>query len=1067
LVDFFIKRPIFATVCALLIILAGAVCIPGLPISLYPTLAPPQVTVSSNFVGANAQVVESAVTIPLEQQINGVEGMHYITSTSSNDGTSNINVTFRTGYDLNIAAVDVQNRVATAQGRLPQEIKNTGVTITKANPNFVFAAGFYSPDNSLSNQYISNYLDVYVKDALKRIPGVGDVIIFGERKYAMRIWLDPAKLAARQLTAADVVAALQEQNIEIPAGQLGRPPADQKQTFQITLRVVGRLSEPKEFENIILKNTRNGIVQLKDVGRAEIGAESYDTNLLYSGHQAIGVGVQQLSNANALAVDKAAKAELEDLSKSFPPGIKYVIAFDTTTVVGDSVREVVTTLEEAVLIVIIVIFLFLLDWRATIIPAVTIPVSLIGTFAFIKIFAFSINSLTLFGITLATGLVVDDAIVVIENAQRHINEDNTDPHTATSAAMAEVSSAVVATSLVLISVFVPVSFFPGTTGILYRQFSLTIAFSIAISLFNALTLSPALAAILLRGEEHKYTVFDWTRVRWLMWGYRKFAHGVDAAIRGLAAAYGKAICKVLNYRYTMIVLFFAGLGATAYMYVHVPTGFVPQEDQNYFIVVVQAPPGASLAYTTDVAMQAEQILRADPDVFGTFAVPGFSLSGGSSSNYGLIFAPLKPIDDRKGKGHAVSDIVARVSPKLFGVPGAIVVAFEPPAINGIGSFGGFQFELQDLGRNTLQDVDAVAHKIVAGSSQRPDLRGLFTSFTANDPQQLVQIDREKAKAIGVPISQVTQALGVYMGSQYVNDFDFNNRSYRVYVQADQPFRMNARDLRQYYVRSDSNGLVPLGNIVSLKETSGAQVINHYNLFRSAEIDGAAAPGYSSSQGLKAMEELARQNMLQGMSFKWTGLALEEVEAGGKAIIIFGLGILVVYLTLSAQYESFALPFIILLAVPMAVLGALLFVSMRGLVDDVYVQIGLVMLIGLSAKNSILIVEFAEQLLGQGRTIINAAIEAAELRLRPILMTSFAFLLGVLPLYFATGAGKLGRHSVGTAIVGGMLFSTVLNLFFIPVLYVILKTLLTSFSRKRVEEPAVVVPGSTLSIGGER
>ena len=1051
MVDFFIKRPIFATVCALLIILAGAVCIPTLPISLYPNLAPPQVTVTSNYVGANAQVVESAVTVPLEQQINGVEGMHYITSTSSNDGTSNINVTFRTGYDLNIAAVDVQNRVATALGRLPQEIKNTGVTITKANPNFVFAAGFYSPDNSLSNQYISNYLDVYVKDALKRIPGVGDVIIFGERKYAMRIWLDPTKLAARQLTAADVVSALQEQNVEIPAGQLGRPPADPKQSFQVTLRVVGRLSEPKEFENLILKNTRNGIVQLKDVGRAEIGAESYDTNLLYSGHQAIGIGVQQLSNANALAVDKAAKAELEDLSKSFPPGIKYVVAFDTTTVVGDSVKEVVTTLEEAVLIVIIVIFLFLLDWRATIIPAVTIPVSLIGTFAFIKIFDFSVNSLTLFGITLATGLVVDDAIVVIENAQRHISQGETDPHTATSAAMAEVASAVVATSLVLISVFVPVSFFPGTTGILYRQFSLTIAFSIAISLFNALTLSPALAAILLRGEERKYSVFDWTHIGWLSHGYSKFAHGVDAAIHKLSLAYGRAICKVLDYRYAMIVLFLAGLAATAYMYVHVPTGFVPQEDQNYFIVVVQAPQGASLSYTTNIATQAEQILRADPDVFGTFAVPGFSLSGGSSSNYGLIFAPLKPIDDRKGPGHAASDIVARVSPKLFGVPGAIVVAFEPPAINGIGSFGGFQFELQDLGRNTLQDIDTVAHKIVAGSRQRQDLTGLFTSFTANDPQQLVQIDREKAKAIGVPISQVSQALGVYMGSQYVNDFDFNNRSYRVYVQADQPFRMNARDLRNYYVRSDSNGLVPLGNIVSLSETSGPQVINHYNLFRSAEIDGAAAPGYSSSQGLKSMEELARQNMLQGMSFQWTGLALEEVEAGGKAIIIFGLGILVVYLTLSAQYESFALPFIILLAVPMAVLGALLFIQMRGLVNDVYVQIGLVMLIGLSAKNSILIVEFAEQLLGRGLTIVNAAIQAAELRLRPILMTSFAFVFGVLPLYFATGAGKLGRHSVGTAIVGGMLFSTVLNLFFIPVLYVILKTLLTSFSAKQVEE----------------
>jgi hydrophobic/amphiphilic exporter-1 (mainly G- bacteria), HAE1 family len=1054
LVDFFIKRPIFATVCALLIILAGAVCIPTLPISLYPNLAPPQVTVTSNYVGANAQVVESAVTIPLEQQINGVEGMHYITSTSSNDGTSSINVTFRTGYDLNIAAVDVQNRVATAQGRLPQEIKNTGVTITKANPNFVFAAGFYSPDNSLSNQYISNYLDVYVKDALKRIPGVGDVVIFGERKYAMRIWLDPTKLAARQLTAADVVTALQEQNVEIPAGQLGRPPADPKQNFQVTLRVVGRLSDPREFENIILKNTKNGIVQLKDVGRAEIGAESYDTNLLYSGHEAIGVGVQQLSNANALQVDKAARAELAELSKSFPPGIKYVIAFDTTTVVGDSVREVVKTLEEAVLIVIIVIFLFLLDWRATIIPAVTIPVSLVGTFAFVKIFGFSINSLTLFGITLATGLVVDDAIVVIENAQRHINEDGTDSHTATSVAMAEVSSAVVATSLVLISVFVPVSFFPGTTGILYKQFSLTIAFAIAISLFNALTLSPALAAILLRNEEHKYSLFDWMHVGFVSRGYRSFAHGIDSAIHGLGRGYGVVISKVLKYRYIVVVLFLAGLAATAYMYFHVPTGFVPQEDQNYFIVVVQAPPGASLSYTTNIAQQAEKILRADPDVFGTFAVPGFSLSGGSSPNYGLIFAPLKPIDDRKGKGHAASDIVARVSPKLFGVPGAIVVAFEPPAINGIGSFGGFQFQLQDLGRNTLEDLDTVAHKIVASSRQRPDLTGLFTSYTANDPQQLVQIDRVKAKAIGVPISQVTQALGVYMGSQYVNDFDFNNRSYRVYVQADMPFRMNSRDLRQYYVRSDTNGLVPLDNIVSLKETSGPQVISHFDLFRSAEIDGAAAPGYSSDEGLKAMQDLAKQNMLQGMSYSWSGLALEQVEASGKAILIFGLGLLVVYLTLSAQYESFALPFIILLAVPMAVLGALAFISLRGLVDDVYVQIGLVLLIGLSAKNSILIVEFAEQLIERGRSITDAAIEAAELRLRPILMTSFAFILGVLPLYFATGAGKLGRHSVGTAIVGGMLFSTVLNLIFIPVLYVLLKTVLVGLAGKSKERSSV-------------
>ena len=522
------------------------------------------------------------------------------------------------------------------------------------------------------------------------------------------------------------------------------------------------------------------------MGRAEIGAESYDSNLLYSGHQAVGIGVQQLSNANALQVDKLAKAALIELSKSFPPGMKYVVAFDTTTVVGDSVREVVTTLEEAIIIVILVIFLFLLDWRATIIPAVTIPVSLIGTFAFINAFGFSINSLTLFGITLATGLVVDDAIVVIENAQRHITNDGTDPHRATSAAMAEVSSAVVATSLVLISVFVPVSFFPGTTGILYRQFSLTIAFSIAISLFNALTLSPALAAILLRGEEHKYSVLDWTGIHWLSQGYAKAAHGIDSAIHGLGNAYGKAVTKALKFRYAMIVLFLLALVATGFMYLRVPTGFVPQEDQNYFIVLVQAPQGASLAYTTDIAKQAEQILRADPDVFGTFAVPGFSLGSGSASNAGVVFAPLKPIGERQGKGHSASEIVARVGPKLFGIPGAIVVPFEPPAINGIGSFGGFQFILQDQGRNTLADLDTVAHKIVAASRQGKELTGLFTSFTANDPQTLVQIDREKAKAIGVPISQITSALGVYMGSQYVNDFDFNNRSYRVYVQADLP-----------------------------------------------------------------------------------------------------------------------------------------------------------------------------------------------------------------------------------------------------------------------------------------
>jgi HAE1 family hydrophobic/amphiphilic exporter-1 len=1047
LVDFFIRRPVFATVSALLIILAGAVSIPTLPISLYPQLAPPQVVVTSNYVGANAAIVESAVTIPLEQSINGVEGMRYISSVSANDGTSAITVTFQTGYDLSIAAVDVQNRVSSASGRLPAAVNNTGITITKANSNFVLVAGFVSPDKSLSNQFISNYIDVYVRDALKRVPGVGDVLVFGERKYAMRIWLDPAKLAARGLTALDVTQALQEQNVEIAAGQLGSPPNAGTQDYQMAVRVVGRLTSPKEFDNIILKGQAGaangvgaGLVLLKDVGHAEIGAENYATSLKFSGGDAVGVGIQQLANANALDVAKKCREVLNNLQKDFPPGMKYVIAVDTTQVVADSIREVMITLVEAIVIVIIVIFLFLQDWRATIIPAVTIPVSLVGTFLFVKIFGFSINSLTLFGITLATGLVVDDAIVVIENVQRHISEGMSDAHEATSVGMREVTSAVIATSLVLISVFVPVSFFPGTTGILYKQFSLTIAFAIAISAFNALTLSPALAAILLRPEQHHG-------------GLLKL---IDDGIKGLSRWYASVVTfLVMRAKTVVFILFAAGLAATAYMYNHVPTAFVPSEDQGYFLCIVQTPPGASLSYTADVADKASAIIRQNKDVFGTFSVMGFSLSGGSSPNSGIIFAPLKPIDDRVklGKGHSAKEIVADIAPKLFGVPGGIVAAFEPPAIQGIGSVGGFQFQLQDQGRNSFGDIDRIVHTMI-GQTRAPgaQLTGLYSPFTANDPQVSVTIDREKAKAIGVPLSQISAAMGTFMGSSYVNDFDFNNRSYRVYVQADQQYRRNQQDLRQFYVRADSGAMVPLDNLVALNETSGPQVIYHYNLYRSAEIDGSPIAGLSSGQGLDAMQKLFEKNKLQGMTYSWTGLALEEYESAGKAIIIFGLGLLVVYLTLSAQYESFALPFIILLAVPMAILGALSLVALRGLVDDVYVQIGLVMLIGLSAKNSILIVEFAEQLRAQGRSIVEAAIEAAELRLRPILMTSVAFILGVMPLYVATGAGALGRHSVGTAVVGGMVLSTILNLAFIPVLYVLLKTFLESFGRKNKPQP---------------
>ena len=640
--------------------------------------------------------------------------------------------------------------------------------------------------------------------------------------------------------------------------------------------------------------------------------------------------------------------------------------------------------------------------------------------------------------------MVDDAIVVIENVQRHIAMEHSDPHEATSRAMGEVTSAVIATSLVLIAVFVPVSFFPGTTGILYRQFSLTIAFSIAISAFNALTLSPALSALFLRGEEARPKQLDFLHIRPVSRAFAGFIHGADAFITWLAKTYAKVIHVGLQLRYVLLLLFFAGLGGTYWIYNFVPTGFIPQEDQSFLMGIVQAPPGSSLAYTQALADKAQAIIYSNKDVQGAFSVIGFSFAG-NASNAGMMFISTKPAAERRGKGHSAADIVADLAPKLgslmFQPDGGMVFVIQPPAVSGVGSYGGFTFMLQDTGVNTLSDLDRIAHQIVNKARTRKDLTNVLTTYSANDPQVLVTIDREKAKAMGVPLSQVTTALGVFMGSQYVNDFDFNNRTYRVYAQADQKYRMTAKDLHAFYVRSNSGQMISLDNLATVGESAGPPVITHYNLFRAVEIDGSPAPGVSSSEGISSMEELAKQNMMPGMQYEWTGLTLDEIESSGRALLIFGLGILVVYLTLSAQYESFALPFIILLAVPMAVLGALGLVALRGLSNDVYCQIGLVMLIGLSAKNSILIVEFAEQLRAKGRTIAEAAIEAAELRLRPILMTSFAFILGVMPLYFATGAGALGRRSVGTTIVGGMLLSTVLNLVFIPVLYVLLSRLL--------------------------
>ena len=1038
-VDFFIRRPIFATVCALLIILAGAISIPSLPVAQFPTLAPPQVIVSSFFNGANAQAVETSVTTPIEQQINGVEGMKYMNSTSGNDGSSNITVTFDVNRDINLAAVDVQNRVNAALGRMPNEVKTTGITITKSASGFVFGAGFYAEHSEYDSLFLSNYMDRYVRDAIKRVPGVADVIIFGERKYSMRLWLDPVRMAARSLTATDVLAALQEQNVQVAAGQLGQPPSPTGQTVQISVRAVGRLVEPAQFENIILKTGSDGIlVRVRDVGRAELGAEDYGSVLRFDGRDAVGLGVTQLPSANALAVDRAAKAELARLSKHFPPGMKYAVAFDTTTVVDESIRDVLYTLLEAIFLVILVIFIFLQDWRSTLIPAITIPVSLIGTFAFVKMLGFSINTLTLFGLTLATGLVVDDAIVVVENVQRHITEGISEPHNAASAAMKEVASAVVATSLVLVAVFVPVAFFPGTTGILFRQFALTIAFSVSISAFNALTLTPALSAIFL-GHSH-------TKEGRL---FGAFNRGLNA----FGSGYQRTLRRFLQYRVVAILVFAAGLGLTWWVYQHVPRGFIPAEDAGYFIVAVQAPEGASLEYTTKMCGQVEGTLSKIPEVLGVFTIAGFSF-GGSAPNRAIIFVPLKDFADRPGEAHSTDAIINRVREPLSSISGAVIAPFPPPAVEGLGQFGGFQFMLEDLTGGPIQNLATATQKIVAQGNSSRDLSGLFTSFSANDPQYLVTFDREKAKGLQVPLSQITDALQVFMGSVYVNDFDFNNRSYRVYVQADKQFRSQPRDIRQYYARSNQGAMIPLENLVTVQQMASPQVITHYNLFRSAEIDGSAAPGHSSGEGIAAMDALAAKTLPPGFAYEWTGLSLEELRSGSQALLLFGLGLLIVYLTLAAQYESFALPFIVLLAVPMAILGAIGAQALRGQDNDVYCQIGLVMLIGLSSKNAILIVEFAEQLREKGMSIVDAAIEAARIRLRPILMTSLAFILGVLPLVLAQGAGRISRRSVGTTVFGGMIASTFLNLIFIPVLYVLVRSLQRHGKR---EAPPAVVP----------
>ena len=1032
-VETFIRRPVLTMVLSIIIFMVGAIVIPTLPVEQYPDISPVQVVVSANYIGASSEVVEETVTTALEREINGVSGMRYMNSTSSDDGTSSITITFRQGYDLDIAAVDVLNRVSIVTPQLPQEVQRTGVTVRKQSSSVVVGMAIYSEEEGLyDDNFISNYADLYVLDALRRIPGVAQIQPFGERRYAMRLWLDPARMAARDITTEDVVEVIQEQNLQVGAGSIGQPPTEDGLTYQLTLRTQGRLENVSEFENLVIITEDDGnLVYFRDIGRAELGAESYNTFARYRQQGAIGYQIVQTPGTNALEAANAVKATMAELAEDFPPGLSYAVPYDPSLFVVESRKEVVSTLLQAIVLVVLVLFLFLQNWRATIVPAVVIPVALIGTFAFLKAFNFSINSLTLFGLILATGMVVDDAIVVVEDIAGKIQEKGMRPHLAAIEAMRELTGAVIATSLVLLAVFIPVAFFPGTTGQLYRQFALTIAFAVTISTFNALSLTPALSALLIRQGQQPGG--------WLGRFFGWINGGIDATRRGYQASLG----RLTHLKTTVLILFVAALGAAAWLYTSVPTAFLPEEDQGYLISLVQGPEGSSVDYTSDIIDQVDQTYLDIPEVEGTFSLGGFGFSGNIPNN-GVIFSPLTPWGDRPRQEQSAQAVLGQVWPQFGQIKEANVIAFNPPTIQGLGSISGFVFQLQDQGNNDLQTFLQAKDELVAAANAAPELQNVFTTYTANAPQLEVDIDRNLAKAMRVNIDEILNTLQGFLGSRYVNDFNAFGRTYRVYIQADAEFRSNPNDIGNLYVRSESGDMIPLDTLVTISPTTGPQTINHYNLFRSIEINGSPAEGYSSGQAIAAMERIASEVLPTSMDFEWSGISLEELESGGQAPIIFGLGIIFVFLVLAAQYENFIDPVIILLAVPLAMLGALLAISIRGLPNDVYCQVGLVMLIGLASKNAILIVEFANQLRDEGLSIVRAAVEASQQRLRPIIMTAISTLLGIFPLVIATGAGSASRQSLGTAVFGGMIVSTVLSLFVVPVLYIVIVSFFCRF-----------------------
>jgi len=1048
---FFIERPIFANVIAIVTMLIGGVSLYLLPIEQYPSITPPTVQVSAVYPGANAKVLSDTVAGPIEQEVNGIEGMMYMSSTCSSTGSYGLTVTFEVGTNLDDAQVLVQNRLAAAMPRLPQEVQRQGVTAKKQSPNITLVAALISPDGSYDDLYLSNFASLQVKDALTRVPGVGDVQVFGGGTYAMRVWLNTEALKARDLTTQDVLLAIREQNVQVAAGQVGQPPTQGLQSFQYNVMVQGRLSDPKEFGEIIIKSKDDDKAgkrrtRVKDVARVELGAQTYDQWSEIAGKPAASLLVYQLPGANALQVATNVRKELKVIERSFPEGIISEVPFDTTLFVNESIKEVYKTLAEAGVLVLIVILVFLQDWRATLIPATTVPVTIIGAFGAMAALGFSVNMLTLFGLVLAIGIVVDDAIVIVENAAHHIDKGKLDPKTATIKAMSEVIGPIMGITLVLMAVFLPTAFLGGITGQLYRQFALTIAATAVISAINAVTLKPAQCAQYLRPTPEKKN-----------WFYRGFNRVYDKC----EGAYTWVIQRAVRQTAMVMVVFMALVSLTGWWFMRLPTGFVPTEDQGYAIIAIQLPDASAQDRTRAVTRKVNTILSETPGVQSWFLIGGMSIMDSSvASNSAAMFITFKPAAERlNDPAQSQMGIIGTLMGRFQAIREATIFAFPPPAINGLGVAGGFQMQVEDRSGAGLAELQRVVGDMVAKASQQSSLAGVQSTFRAGVPQLTVDVDRVKAKTLGIPLDNIFNTMQAALGSYYVNDFNKFGKTYQVLIQADQKFRLEPDDIRKLDVRNDAGRMIPLGTIAEVRRTIGPQVLPRYNLYPTAAINGNAAPGTSSGEALQLMEQLAERTLPKSMGYDWTAMSFQEKRVGSQALYVFALGVLMVYLVLAAQYESWTMPAAVIMVVPLALLGTVIAVAVRGMDNNIYTQIGIVLIIALASKNAILIVEFARELRTKGRSILDAAVEASRLRFRPILMTSFSFILGIVPLVRATGAGAASRQALGTAVFGGMVAATVLSVFFVPVFYVLMQRL---SERKRPKD----TPPSTENGDGE-